>query len=86
MYERIMYNNARCYGSSVPIDTSDGGCYFNGAGYSALQMGDVYKHTQTSIGFKFKTYDEDALIFLAVDKPNVSILHTYVDNPNFIVN
>lgn len=63
----------------MPIDTSDGGCYFNGAGYSALQMGDVYKHTQTSIGFKFKTYDEDALIFLAVDKPNVSIyIHTWI--------
>lgn len=52
--------------------------YFNGLGYSVTMRDKkyLYRSSQTSIYFSFKTYDEDALLFLVLDVINVSFGNT----------
>lgn len=48
--------------------------YWNGAGYSVLKRSDLrpYNKNQFSILLTFRTFDENALLFLAVDEANVN--------------
>lgn len=50
--------------------------YWNGAGYSVLQRSDgrLYNKNKFGVVLTFKTFDENALLFLAVDEGNVSLI------------
>lgn len=51
--------------------------YWNGAGYSVLKRSGLrpFNKNQFSILLTFRTFDENALLFLAVDEVNVSCFY-----------
>lgn len=70
-----MIINRFYFSSQTFIKSMDSNYYFNGLGYSVTTRDKKYPYrsSQTSIHFSFKTYDEDALLFLVLDAVNVSI-------------
>lgn len=75
----FMHNEGECDGAMYgarDITTTNNIRHFNGQGYSVVkkERSKPYKKNFFSLQMSFKTLDENALLFLAVDEKNVSFL------------
>lgn len=75
---QFVHQEGECSGAAIrpPEETTNGGNtrHFNGAGYAVVskQRTKLYRRNLFALQISFKTFDENALLFLAVDEAHVS--------------